>query len=202
MAQAGARFSWRLVFPRQVASLCLLVIAVQAVLIGALARTAGDEVPREAPVAILTAPVVAQSLADQANAMKGHPFDARVAVSAETARSNLRVGSVVAVLEVNLRGTQDELLLNEANGDQLNQAVRDRIDVVEKSYDRTTVVRHVDTSSGQIPLAHRLTYIANAIGFLFVVLISLWLGAVTRRLGRGLLRHVALAGTALVCAGV
>src|SRR3546814_13659116 len=43
---------------------------------------------------------------------------------------------------------------------------------------------------------------AKSLGFLFVVIVSMTLGPVTRTLRRGLLRHAALAGVAVLGAGI
>lgn len=187
-------------FPRSVAALCLLVLVAQALLLVTLARNAEIGEPRQAPIAIVTAPVVAEALVDQANGLAGGPFDAQVAEDADAALSGLREGGVVAVLQVDLRGSEDVLTLNRANDSRLNDAVRDRVAAIERTFDRSVDVEEVDTSSGHPRLAHALTLAANGIGFAFVVLVSMFLGPVTRTLGRGLLRHAALAAVALVSA--
>lgn len=202
MTKSRRRPSWRQVFPRSVVLICLLVLATHVLLVAAMAWTVDTGVPREAPVAVVTAPVVAQSIADQANSMDGRPFDAHIAKSAADARQSLTRGDIVAFLEVDLRGTRDALQLNDANGAQLNDAVRDRIEMIETTYGRTTSVRYVDTSSGQSSLVPRLTIVANAIGFIFVVIVSLLLGPVTGPLARGVLRHIALTVTAFAAATV
>ncbi|MDN5893977.1 MAG: DUF4185 domain-containing protein [Nocardioides sp.] len=198
----GSAVSWRRVFPRPVAILCLVVLIGQAVLLVSLARSAEIGKPRHVPIAVVTAPVVAQALVGQANAMEDQPFDAHVAKDADAALTGLREGSVVAALKVDLSGTKDVLLLNKANDSRLNDAVQDRIDAVEGTYDRTTTIKEVDTASGEPRLAHNLTLAANVIAFLFVLVASMFLGPVTRTLGRGLLRHAALAGVAMLAAGV
>lgn len=193
---------WRRVFPRSVMLLCLLALGVQAVLLIVLATTGEEGVPHRAPVAVVTAPVVAQALADQANAMEDEPFAAEVASDSEEARDGLRQGAVVAVLEVDLRGTRDRLVLNDANGDRLNDAVRQRIEAVETSYQRTVEVHRIDTSAGEPGLPRWLTLVANVVGFLFVVLVSVWRGPVARTFGRALVRHLGLAATSVVTAAV
>lgn len=187
----------RRAFPRSVALVCLLLTLAQAVLLVAVARNAEVGEPHELPVAVVTAPVVAQSLADQANAMEGTPFQAYVGRDADAAEDSVRRGTTAAGLTVDLRVTEDVLVLNAANGDRLNQAILDRVEVLESSYDRTVRVETVDTARGAPHSPDVLALLAHGVAFAFVVVVSLLLGPVTRTLGRGLLRHVVLAGVSV-----
>ncbi|KRF17778.1 hypothetical protein ASG90_05385 [Nocardioides sp. Soil797] len=201
MSQADDRASttlWRRIFPRPVAVLLVVVLAVQALLLIAIARSASFGEPHDLPIAVVTAPVVADALADQANAMEGRPFEAAAARDSTAARESVERGTAAAWLEVDLRRTRDVLVLNAANGKRLNDAILDRIRAVEASYDRTVVVRELDTSHGSSHRADTLALLAHVIAFVFVVVVSLLFGPVTRTLGRGLLRHLALAGVAVV----
>lgn len=202
MSEADRRTSTlRRAFPRSVALVCLLLLVVQAVLLLVVARNAQVGEPHDLPVAVVTAPVMAQSLADQANAMEGKPFDAYVGRDAEAAEASVRRGTTAAALDVDLRVTEDVLVLNEANGERLNQAILDRVEALEDSYDRTVAVETVDTARGSPHSPDVLALLAHGVAFGFVVIVSLLLGPITRTLGRGVLRHVVLVGVAVV-AGV
>lgn len=202
MGEAARRTSvLRRAFPRSVALVCLVLLLAQAALLVAVARNAQVGEPHELPVAVVTAPVVAQSLADQANAMDGTPFAAYVGRDAAAAEASVRRGTTAAGLDVDLRTTEDVLVLNEANGERLNQAILERVEALEGSYRRTVTVETVDTARGSPHSPDVLALLAHGIAFGFIVLVSLVLGPITRTLGRGVLRHVALAGVAVV-AGV
>ncbi|HEY9562835.1 MAG TPA: hypothetical protein VIR30_03600, partial [Nocardioides sp.] len=186
---------------RPVAALCLLVLVVQVALMVWLARSSAIGQPNDVPVGIVTAPLVGKVLADEANALPDGSFEAYV-LAAPEARSEVRDGSLVAAIHVELSGTRDTVLLNRANDSALNEAVLQRIRALERSRGRSVEVEFVDTSHGSPGTADRLVLAANALGFLFVVIVSMTLGPVTRTLRRGLLRHAALAGVAVLGAGI
>ena len=72
---------------------------------------------------------MAQSLADDAQSMPGTPFDAEWTDDEDEARQAVKDGTAVAAVLVDLRGTQDVVLVNARADGRLNDAVADRIAV-------------------------------------------------------------------------
>ena len=86
---------------------CLVVVAVQTVLLAALTLRDDAGSPHRVPIVIAAPAVVAQQLADEADSMPGAPFDATWTDDEDEARERVRDGRAVAAVLVDLRTTRD-----------------------------------------------------------------------------------------------
>ena len=190
--------------------LCLLIVAVQTVLIVGLVRDPGLGEPHEVPLAIAAPGVVAQSLAERANELADKPFAASPIPSADPAeararaRSSVGSGSAVAALVVDLRGTRDTLVLDPSRDVRLNESVLARVRSVAVSYERTVDVEYTGGSgdaghpSGVVPAgpadAYDLALAASVVGFVIVLVISLLRGPVAPTPRQSVRRLLVVAG--------
>jgi hypothetical protein len=127
-------------------AVCLLVLVVPL-----------DGTPHGAPVTISAPAVVASSLADQVDAVPGHPLDAGVATTPLEARRDVDSGRAVAALAIDLRLNRATLLVSSAQGEALTAAVSDEVRAMAQPFAVTVTTEDVvpvaDGSSGQLGLA-------------------------------------------------
>ena len=104
----------RRVLRRPAVLVCLLLLLGELVLLGGLVRDPRAGRPHDVPVEVVAPALVAGSLAEQAEALAGHPFSATAVAEdgADSSRARVADGSVVATLVVDLRGTEDTLVLH------------------------------------------------------------------------------------------
>ncbi|KQW47897.1 hypothetical protein ASC77_15915 [Nocardioides sp. Root1257] len=183
---------------------CLVVIVVQAVALATLTLRGGERAPHHVPLLIAGPAVVAESLAGEAGSMPGEPFDATWTDDEDEARAAILDGTVVAAVLVDLRTTQDVVLVNARADHALNDAVVESIASVERAHDRTVTVEELakegaDGAAGRVRM-HVL--LLGAVGFGFVLLISLVRGPVASSARLGVLRVVALAGVSVAGAAL
>lgn len=173
---------------------CLVIVAVQGVLLATLTLRDGAGSPHDVPILIAAPAVVSSALADEAGAMPGDPFDAGWTDDEDEARAAVRDGTAVAAVLVDLRETTDVVLVNARADDDLNQAVIDQISAVEKTHDRTVEVQDVagsgsDGAAGRVRL---FAVLCGLVGFGFVLVVSLVRGPVARTAGLGVVRVLGL----------
>lgn len=178
---------------------CLVIAVAQAIALATLTLGGGGRAPHDVPVVITAPAVVAQSLSADAGAMPDDPFDPTWTEDEAEARAAVRSGAAVAAVIVDLRETQDVVLVNARADDALNAAVVERIAAVEKSHDRTVAVREVErTGSGGAAGRVRLfVLLIGLLGFGFVLVVSLTHGPVARTSSLGVLRVVGLGVTSV-----
>jgi hypothetical protein len=184
---------------------CLVVVAVQGIMLATLTMRDGAGSPHDVPILIAAPAVVSSALADEAGAMPGDPFDAGWTDDEDEARAAVRDGTDVAAVLVDLRVTTDVVLVNARADDDLNQAVVDQISAVEKTHERTVEVQHVadSGSDGSADRVRLFALLCGLVGFGFVLAVSLVRGPVARTAGLGVVRvlglgAVSLAGAALL----
>lgn len=179
----------------------LLVLAIEGVLLVALAVDARHPAPREVPVALVAPAVVAEDLARQAEQIDDKPFDVVASPDEGTARRDLAAGRVDAVLVVDLARTSDTLVLRGGEDARLADAIADRMDGLEQSRGRRLDVDTGEGSRIDVVRLRAAAVLSGLLGFVLVVAISWRRGAVARTLGLGLLRLSGVAGYS-VLAGV
>jgi len=184
---------------------CLVVVAVQGIMLATLTMRDGAGSPHDVPILISAPAVVSSALADEAGAMPGDPFDATWIDDEDEARTAVHDGTAVAAVLVDLRETTDVVLVNARADDDLNQAVVDQISAVEKTHQRTVEVQEVagTGSDGAADRVRLFAVLCGLVGFGFVLVVSLLRGPVARTAGLGVLRvlglgAVSLAGAALL----
>lgn len=184
---------------RPVVVACLVVVAVQAVVLGMTVHS--DRAPHRVPVMVAAPGAVAGSLADLADQMPGRPFEATPTGDEDAARQAVEDGTVVAALVVDLRGTTDQAYVDPARDPALTEAVLDRLRAVEQTYERTVEVREVAAAApDQAAHVDNLVLLSTLGGFVTVLLISLVRGPVARTFRRGVLRVGILAVSSLAMA--
>jgi len=188
---------------RWTALACATVIAVQLIVLATIALR-GDHEPHQVPVQIAAPAVVAQSLADDADAMPGEPVDADWTADADDARRAVRDGDAVAAVLVDLPRTRDVVLVNRGADPELNDAVVARITAVEAARDRTVEVELVGPhgTAGADGRIRWYVVLCGLLGFGFVLAASLVRGPVAASAGRGAVRLLSLGGVAVLGATV
>ncbi|MET0768150.1 MAG: hypothetical protein ABWY50_10940, partial [Aeromicrobium sp.] len=131
-----------------------LIILVAQLLVGLLVLVVPlDATPHRAPVTISAPAVVASSLADRVNAMAGTPLEAGAVTDAETARTDVETGRVVAALAIDLRLNRATLFVSSAQGDALTGAVSAVVQAMAEPFAVSVVTEDVaplpDGSAGQ-----------------------------------------------------
>ncbi|WP_193614906.1 DUF4185 domain-containing protein [Nocardioides lijunqiniae] len=179
---------------------CLLLLGGGIASLVGLAVHPDTGTPHSVPLVVVAPGVVADALADEANALDDRPFAAVAADEAdgEQARDEVADGTVVATLVVDLAGTRDTLVLNAGRDPGLNDAVLDRVRQNEATRDRTVRVERVGQRTGAASHAYDLCLVAAVLGFLAVVVMSARGGPVALTLRRGAGRIVELAALAVV----
>lgn len=177
---------------------CLAVAAGLAVLLLTMAHWPGAGQPHGVSVVISAPAVVAAGLAEEANAMPGGDVDTTWVDDADQAEQDVRDGTVQAAVLVDLRETEDVVVVGAWADPDLNRAVVDRIEAVERSHHRTVhvVERDQDWSDGAARV-RLVTLVSALMGFLYVVAVSLLRGPWAASLGRGVARVLGLAGVAV-----
>lgn len=191
----------RWILRRRLVLVCLVLLAGEAALVVSLAADSETGRPHSVPVAVVAPGVVAQTLADQMNALQGRPFAAVAVTETEGARTRDRVadGSIVAALLVDLSRTEDTLVVNAGRDPALNDAVVRRVRETEATRDRTLVVTYDGSDpAGADPAT--LSLAAAVLGLLMVVIVSLRNGPVALTLRRGV-RRVGLLAALSVAGG-
>lgn len=183
---------------------CLLLVLGEVVLLGALIKDPRAGSPHAAPVEVVAPALVAESLADQAEALAGQPFSASAVAEDDATASRERVadGSVVASLLVDLRGTVDTLVLHAGTDPALARAVTDRVVSTEGTRDRTIVVERVGRAGPLGADGARLLAVATTlVGLALAAGLSSRRGPVASSLSSGLRRALLVGVAALVVGG-
>ncbi|GGO73641.1 DUF4185 domain-containing protein [Nocardioides deserti] len=184
---------------RTIAGLVVLLGALLAVL-PALDDAAAGRTHR-APVLLVGPEVVVGPLADDVDALPDAPFDAAPADDRAAAERALADGDVVAVVVVDLRSTEDTLLLPRLRTPELDRALVREVRAAEERRGRTVTVERAGPAR-DAPAYDVLGLAAAAGGFVLVLVVSLVWGPFARTLPRGLLRLVAVGALAAVAAGL
>lgn len=189
-------------FPRPVALTWLALVAVQVFVVAGLVLDTDEVRPRDAPYNVVAPGVVADGLADLTRDLEPGSLVAVPGTDAERARRDVREGTTVAALVVDLTGTEDRLLVHPDQDEQLRTAVVERIRAVGDSLGRTIRVDRVTEERGWDRQEATVFALATAVlGFAAVVLVSLVRGPVAVTFRRALLRHSVLVVLAPVAAG-
>ena len=178
---------------------CLVVIVAQGVVLATITLRGDAREPHRVPLLIAAPAVAAMSLSHEADAMSGTPFDATWTDVEDEARSEVLDGTVVAAVLVDLRRTQDVVLVNARADGKLNDAVADRIAAISASHDRTLTVQEV-AQAGAARAAGRVRWfvgLSALLGFGSVLGISLARGLVAGAARLGLLRALGLGVVAI-----
>ncbi|MFD7072636.1 hypothetical protein ACFV9G_00380 [Nocardioides sp. NPDC059952] len=150
----------------------------------------------EAPVVLVGPDVVTAPLVKQVNAVPGRPFSAGAVDDPAEAAELLAGGEVVAALELDLSGTQDQLRLATAHRPALARAIRAEVSRIEKTRGRT-VAFVSSTDQHEARSFSPLTFATALAGFLLVCVVSLVWGPLAPTLPRLLARLTALAALAM-----
>lgn len=195
------------IIPGAVAALLVLVLLALAATVWWLHHTRLE--PHGATLRVVAPGVVADSVADRANALPGRPFDARTSPDAESARRSVAEGRSTAALVVDLTTSVDTLYVAPANGARLNRAMARQVSAVEESLDRTLVVRPAALAPGSSTTAPStpgpstpdpgpLVAAWLVLGFLTCVVISFVRGPVATTATRSVVRVSVVVGVAVL----
>ena len=183
---------------------CLAVVLAHGVALAVITRSADAQEPHRVPLLVAAPAVVAASLADEADAMPGTPFDATWTDDTDQARTAVRDGTAVAAVLVDLRTTRDVVLVDARADAALNDAVTDRLAAISASRDRTFAVEELAPEDADA--ADRVRWfvlLAGALGLGFALALSLVRGrAGGSDRARVLPGLAALAGVAVAGASV
>ena len=146
----------------------------------------------EAPVVLVGPDVVTVPLVKQVIAVPGRPFSAGAVDNRAEAAALLERGDVVAELDIDLSGTQDQLRLATPHRPALARAIQAEVERIEKTRGRTVVVAEPPDRLDGRPLSW-ITFATALAGFLLVCVVSLVWGPFARTLPRLLARLTALA---------
>ncbi|MBL0747073.1 DUF4185 domain-containing protein [Nocardioides baculatus] len=183
---------------------CVLLVLGELVLLGALVRDPRAGGPHDVPVEVVAPALVAESLAEQAESLAGHPFAASAVAEDDATASRGRVadGSVVATLLVDLRGTEDTLVLHAGADPALARAVTERVDRTEATRDRTIVVERVGPTGPIGAGGARLLALASTLaGLALAAVVAARRGPVAASLGAGVRRALLVGVASLVVGG-
>ncbi|MDR6176387.1 hypothetical protein QE364_001100 [Nocardioides zeae] len=182
----------------------LLLVVALLLVAGAWTLTAGaagDDRLQQAPVVLVGPDVVTAAVASEVEAMPGSELAVGGTDDLDRARARLADGEVVAVLVIDLAGTQDRLLLSDDHAPARDRALVAQARSIADARDRTVVVERGDRLSAAVPAATTTSLLAVAAGFALVVVVSMVWGPVPRTFRRGVVR-VAGIGALGVAAGL
>ncbi|GAB2868607.1 hypothetical protein [Nocardioides pacificus] len=180
-------------FPRPVLILVALVALVHVGLALQLASSVGA--PHHVSLVIAAPPIVAQSLAERAEALPGEPFQAAALADAAEARTRVQEGDVTAAVLVDLVADRDRLLVSTADDPALREAIEVRVAAVGASYGRELEVRVLETAQNpgaERTWAHLLSGAWVVVGFLLAAALTMVRGPVARTGTHAALRLVGL----------
>ncbi|TIC88859.1 DUF4185 domain-containing protein [Nocardioides sp. GY 10113] len=185
----------------RIAALAVLALLGVAWLIPAVLHGRGADL-REAPVLLVGPDVVAQPLAVAAGSLPGRPLDVGVAATEADARAAVSGGDVVGALVLDLRATQDDVLVRDGLHPQVRARAVAGARAVEARYGRSIEVSEVPGRA--VPDGAALTAAAAAVAaaYLLVAVMSMLWGPVPRTLLRGLVRIAAVGVLAGLVAAV
>ena len=186
---------------RRALPVVIAVITVQLIVFIVVWRDARDAQIRYAPVGVAAPAIVADSLARESDSLPGHPFDSRVLTTSAEARSEVRDGSLVAALVVDLSSTSDTLYVGGANGSTLVKAVTDRVRAVEESHGRAATVTDLVPARSHDKdqyFVRLLVLIWTVIGFAVAAGIAVAKGAQAPTRATSVVRLAGLGGVAVV----
>lgn len=182
-----------------------LLAVLQLVVVVTLALAGPEDATHRAPVRVVAPPVVGVTVVDRVNALPGQPLQAVALGSQDEAVDSVRSGRSVAAIVVDLRRATDTVLVAGANGDDLNRALRHKIDAVEATYARRTTVRDVAPARAG-DAGHRSVYGFAAacmlLGLLSAVVITWRRGPRATTLSRGVQRLLVNAAVGIVAGGL
>ncbi|MEQ6900010.1 DUF4185 domain-containing protein [Nocardioides sp. YIM 152588] len=183
--------------------LALLALAAAAVAWVTPAVVAGRGVDlHRAPVLLVGPEVVAQPLASAAAGLPGEPMDPGVVTSPRRARDAVARGDVVGALVLDLRSTEDRLLIRDGLHPRVRERVVEGTEALSTRFGRTVEVTAVPGRAVPDVAALRASVVAVLAGFLLVAVMSLLWGPVPRNLVRGLVRISLVVALAAVAAAV
>ncbi len=119
----------------------MVVTQVVVGLLVALLPSGGT--PHEVPVAISGPLILATSMADQADQRTGTALDAHAVASAADARDEVRRGTVVAAIDIDLRRDRATVYLASAQGEQVTRAVASSVRAIAGPFGVTVTTRDV-----------------------------------------------------------
>lgn len=119
------------------------VVALEVVVAAFVALMPSSGAPHRVPVAISAPAVVASTLADQADRRPDAAIDAHPVGSMRQAIAELRDGTVVVAVEVDLRRDRTTVLVASAQGEQVTRAVVATIRPIADSFGTSVTTRDV-----------------------------------------------------------
>jgi hypothetical protein len=181
---------------RRILLLVLLSIAVGATLF-TLAEARNQRV-HQVGLGVVAPLVVSQPLTDHLNKKYGDEIDASAMGNEKEALRDLQEGRIKAVLVLDLAATTDTLIVSGTSSPALADALKARVQAVEKGNDRTLVVQHPQVTP-TVTEVGVVVVVGMLAGFLFVLMISLLYGpvALDLRLGARRLWVLALGSIAM-----
>ncbi len=183
------------------------LLLIPLFVIAVVAHDASETAPRGVPLAIVAPPVVADTVAAEANELPNRPFAALPVATEEEATRALLNADVRGVVVVDIAHTDDVLLIDGAADPTLNQAIAAQVRALASGRDRTVTERALRPDTDPDIATVRLVVLCCGWGgFALVVAISFWRGPFARtfRLGlariAGVLAAAAAAGLAVALA--
>lgn len=154
------------------------------------AGAASDDRLQEAPIVLVGPDVVTAAVAAEVEALPGAELAVGGTDDLGRARARLADGEVVAVLVIDLAGTEDRLLLSADHTPARDRALVEQARAIATARDRSVVVERDDRLASAVPSSTTASFLAVAAGFALVVLISMVWGPVPRTFRRGVVRVV------------
>lgn len=160
--------------------------------------------PHEAVLAISGPALVAQAIATRADALPGHPFDARVLPEGDPSARSVAAGIAQAGLMIDFRLDRDVLVVSTTTDPDLVAEYRVLLEAIDSSYGRTLRTQTVPPAGAEDAprgLPYVLTFLWVLLGVGLAVGLSLWRGPVAATTARGAERLIGL-GACGVLVGV
>jgi hypothetical protein len=183
--------------PRRVLVLVLLLLGAQVVLLVALVPSVRSPQLHRAPVTVVAPAAAQEGFSDRLAEVPGDSFDVTLTTDGAQARRDLRRGRTLAVIAVDLGGTEDVLLVDGRADRRLRAAVVAQLSEVSRAYGRTLEVSATKATGPSRPRAVWALFLLA--GFGIAVVVSLLFGSVAASPLRGATRL--LLATGLLTAG-
>jgi hypothetical protein len=177
-------------------TLLVLVFVVVASAAAVLLSDARASTLHNAPVALVAPAAVSAPLAQDATAATGGRLLVVAQPNRDIAMKELTTGGVVAVLELDLGGHQDELTVSAVGSSRLRDAVKAQVHELENAYGRTLAADRSTTPAVPEPALVGLFLVL--LGWGLVAVISLLRGPHTATRRHGVVRVGVVLGLAML----
>ncbi|MBD8608271.1 hypothetical protein IFT73_15545 [Aeromicrobium sp. CFBP 8757] len=187
------------------AAVTAAVVVVQVVVGLLVVLLPSGGTPHEVPVAISGPIIIAESMAEQADQRTGTALDAHAVASAQTAREEVRRGTAVAAIDIDLRRDRATLYVASAQGEQMTRAVASSVRTIAGPFGVTVATRDL-VPTADVPGAswalRVLVAAAVALGLALAVVVTWRRGPVADTRPESARRVLVVVGTASGAAAI